>query len=101
MEYFYELFEALPRGGPGDNASTRRAFKTIPKLPERPLILDIGCGHGVQTTELAKISKGTIIALDNHQAFLDKLMKKAKDEKLLEHIVPKNKSMLDNVESFL
>jgi len=95
MEYFYELFEALPRGGPGDNESTRRAFNTIPKLPWQPLILDIGCGHGVQTIELAKISKGTIIALDNHQSFLNKLMKKAKDEKLLDHIVPKNNSMLD------
>jgi len=44
---------------------------------------------------LAKLSKGRIIALDNHQAFLDKLMKKAKEEELLDHIVPKNKSMLD------
>ena len=95
MEYFYELFEALPRGGPGDNNSTRRAFDTIPKPPEQPLILDIGCGPGVQTIELAKLSKGTIIALDNHQAFLDKLIKKAKEEELLDHIVPKNRSMLD------
>ena len=95
MEYFYELFETLPRCGPGDNKSTRRAFNTIPKLPEQPFILDIGCGPGVQTIELAKLSKGTIIALDNHQAFLNKLMKKAKEEQLLDHIVPKNKSMLD------
>jgi len=95
MKYFYELFEALPRGGPGDNESTRCAFNTIPKLPKQPLILDIGCGPGVQTIELAKLSNGKIIALDNHQAFLDKLMKKAKDEGLLDHIVPKNISMLD------
>jgi ubiquinone/menaquinone biosynthesis C-methylase UbiE len=95
MEYFYELFEALPRGGPGDNKSTRRAFNTIPKLPEQPFILDIGCGPGVQTIELAKLSKGTIIALDNHQAFLNKLMKKAKEKELLDHIVVKNRSMLD------
>jgi SAM-dependent methyltransferase len=95
MEYFYELFEALPRCGPGDNISTRRAFNTIPKKLERPLILDIGCGPGVQTLELAKLSSGKIIALDNHQAFLDKLMTKAKDEALLDHIVPKNISMLD------
>ena len=95
MEYFYELFEALPRGGPGDNKSTKKAFNTIPKRPEQPLILDIGCGPGVQTIELAKLSKGTIIALDNHQAFLDKLIKNAKEEELLDHIVPKNISMLD------
>ena len=95
MEYFYELFETLPRCGPGDNKSTRRAFNTIPKLPEQPFILDIGCGPGVQTIELAKLSKGTIIALDNHQAFLNKLMKKAKEKELLDHIVPKNRSMLD------
>ena len=95
MEYFYELFEALPRGGPGDNKSTRRAFNTIPKPPEQPLILDIGCGPGVQTIELVKLSKGRIIALDNHQAFLDQLMMKAKEKKILDHIVPKNMSMLD------
>jgi tRNA G46 methylase TrmB len=64
-EYFYELFEALPRGGPGDNKSTRRAFNTIPKHPEQPLILDIGCSPGVQTIELARLSKGRIIAKDS------------------------------------
>jgi SAM-dependent methyltransferase len=95
MEYFYELFESLPRCGPGDNMSTRKAFNAIPKLPVHPLVLDIGCGPGVQTIELAKLSKGSVIALDNHQAFLDKLTKKAKEKALLDRIVPKNKSMLD------
>ena len=95
MEYFYELFEALPRGGPGDNKSTKKAFNTILKRPEQPLILDIGCGPGVQTIELAKLSNGRIIALDNHQAFLDKLISNAKEEELLDHIVPTNISMLD------
>ena len=95
MQYFHELFESLPRCGPGDNKTTRRAFNTIPKPPVHPLVLDIGCGPGLQTIELAKLSKGRIIALDNHQAFLDKLMKKAKEEELLDHIVTKNKSMFD------
>jgi len=95
MEYFYELFEVLPRGGPGDNESTRRAFSIIPNLPKQLFILDIGCGPGVQTIELAKISNGKIIALDNHQPFLDKLMKKARGEGLEDHIVPKNISMLE------
>lgn len=95
MKYLYELFEALPRCGPGDSQSTRRAFQKIPHLEKPPLILDIGCGTGDQTLELAKLSKGKIIALDNHQPFLDILMKKAKKEGLAELIVPKNVSMLD------
>ena len=95
MDYFYELFEALPRCGPGDNKSTRHAFDFIPKLSNQPLILDIGCGPGVQTIELAKLSKGKIIAIDNHQAFLDKLMKKVRDEGLEENIILRNISMLD------
>ena len=66
------------------------------KIPESDSsILDIGCGPGVQTIELAKLSNGRIIALDNHQAFLDKLIKKAKEAALLDHIVPQNRSMLD------
>jgi len=95
MEYLYELCEALPRCGPGDNEHTRRAFGAIGKGAERPLILDIGCGPGVQTIELARISNGKIIALDNHQAFLDTLMERARNEGLEEKIMPKNMSMLD------
>ncbi len=66
IEYLYELCEALPR-----------------------------CGPGVQTIELARISNGKIIALDNHQAFLDKLMEQARNEGLEEKIIPNNMSMLD------
>jgi ubiquinone/menaquinone biosynthesis C-methylase UbiE len=95
MEYLYELSEALPRCGPGDNQFTRRAFSAIPKPPKHPFILDIGCGPGIQTIELAKISNGKIVALDNHQAFLDKLMQDASDEGLDQQIVPTNASMLD------
>jgi len=95
MEYFYELFCGLPRGGPGDNTLTRKAFGCLKNLPPNPLILDIGCGHGMQTLELAKISQGTIFALDNHQPFLDILMKKAIREGFEKRIIPKNQSMLE------
>jgi len=95
LEYIYELCEALPRSGPGSNEYTRRAFNTIPKLQTSPLILDIGCGQGMQTIEIAIISGGNIIALDNHQTFLDMLMKQAKKQRVEEKIVPKNMSMLD------
>lgn len=95
MEYFFELFDALPRGGPGNYESTKRAFDAIPYLPEYPLILDIGCGPGEQTIDLAKISGGKIIALDNHQPFLDNLMNRVCDAGLEEVILLKNMSMLE------
>ena len=95
IEYIYELCEALPRSGPGDNEFTRRAFNLIPKPQKNPFILDIGCGQGMQTIELAKISDGKIIALDNHQEFLDMLMGQAKKQGLEQKIIPQNMSMLD------
>ena len=95
MEYFYELFSSLPRGGPGDNKSTRKAFSYLKNLPDEPLILDIGCGPGMQTLELAKISNGKIIALDNYQPFLDILMQNVKKAGFNNRIITKNQSMLE------
>ena len=95
IEYIYELCEALPRSGPGDNEYTRRAFNMIPHFQTPPFILDIGCGQGMQTIELAKISNGKIIALDNHQPFLDLLVEQAKKQKIEDKIIPKNISMID------
>ncbi|MDJ0833237.1 MAG: class I SAM-dependent methyltransferase [Gammaproteobacteria bacterium] len=93
IEYIYELCEALPRSGPGDNVSTAKAYAAIPAKVETPLILDIGCGQGMQTIELAKISRGKIIAVDNHQGFLDLLLEQAKSEGLEDNVVPQNMSM--------
>jgi ubiquinone/menaquinone biosynthesis C-methylase UbiE len=42
-------------------------------LPPKPHILDIGCGPGMQTMDLIKLTKGTIVAVDNHQPYLDAL----------------------------
>ncbi len=49
----------------------------------------------MQTVELAKVSNGKIIALDNHQGFLDILMACARKEGLEKNIIPQNMSMLD------
>ena len=57
------------------NRYTRKAFKMLPEL-EKPRILDIGCGSGVPTIELAKLSNGEIIGIDINQSLLDKLNKK-------------------------
>ena len=64
MDYFIELYGTLPRAGPGDNASTRRAFEMMETLPPEPRILDLGAGPGMQTLELLRLSHGTVVALD-------------------------------------
>ena len=95
LKYFYELYEGLPRCGPGDNGSTRRAYSTMSDIPVRPEILDIGCGTGIHTLELARLSRGKIIALDNHQPFLDTLAANAREEGLQENVRSMCQSMLD------
>jgi len=95
MDIFFELHRDIPREGPGDNDSTRKAFSLLANLPAQPRILDIGCGPGMQTIELAKVSAGSILAIDTHQPFLDELAKRAEREGVAGTISSLNKSMLD------
>jgi ubiquinone/menaquinone biosynthesis C-methylase UbiE len=55
----------------------RRAYQQIPPMP-KPRILDIGCGSGVPTLELARISDGEITGIDIDKAALSRLEEKAK-----------------------
>ena len=73
---FYEVFEEMPRQGPGDNESTKRAFGKIIGVKENPSVLDIGCGTGMQTLLLSRLTDGKITAVDNHKPFIDLLKKK-------------------------
>ncbi len=70
-EFFYHVFEFLPRQGPGCTGATKKTWSCLPPLPYNAKILDIGCGSGAQTRDLAGLSTGTITAVDNHQPFLD------------------------------
>ena len=92
---FFEIHSNLPREGPGLNACTRKAFQAIPDMPAKPEILDIGCGPGMQTIELARISGGNITAIDNHQPYLEGLKKSALEEGLDENIKTLNASMFE------
>jgi len=56
---------------------TRTAFQMIPSITN-PLILDIGCGSGVPTIELAKLSGGQITAIDINQHLLEILQNESK-----------------------
>jgi ubiquinone/menaquinone biosynthesis C-methylase UbiE len=61
------------------NKYTRKAFQMLPKL-EKPRILDIGCGSGVPTMELARLSNGEIIGIDTDESLLEKLGGKIEGE---------------------
>jgi len=70
MARFFEIFESVPRGGPGDPESTRRALAMMPDLRADPRILDLGCGPGSGSTSLARLTGGRLTALDLHAPFL-------------------------------
>lgn len=78
----YDLFSGNPQQGPGSNECTRRAYSVCGGLPSRPEILDVDCGSGMQTLELARISDGNITALDDYQPVLDTLNENVKSEGL-------------------
>ena len=81
-ELFYEIFSDLPRQGPGDDEYTRKAYHIIPALPPDPIVVDIGCGTGMQTMELARICFGEVTGIDNHKPFIDELNRKIAEEGL-------------------
>ena len=60
-----------------------------------PNILDIGCGSGNPTIELAKISDGKITGIDIDQDKLDKLNEKIQEEGLSTHLTIKKCSLFD------
>jgi ubiquinone/menaquinone biosynthesis C-methylase UbiE len=71
---------------------TRKAFLRLPRL-ERPRILDIGCGSGVPTIELAKLSNG--VGIDINQSCIDELNRKIKEEALSKRVKGIKLSMLE------
>ena len=54
-EIFFEVFEDLPRQGPGSKTCAAEALALCRELPESPSILDLGCGVGGQTLYLAAL----------------------------------------------
>ena len=86
MDYFMELYGSLPRAGPGDNASTRKAYGMIQDIPPEPRILDIGCGPGVQTLELARLSGGVVVALDLMPQMINRVKEAAAEHGMADKI---------------
>lgn len=95
IAYLCELHENTPRQGPGCRESTEEAYRLCQGLPDQPRILDMGCGSGAQTLDLAGISAGRIIAVDFYKPFLDALAKAAEAQGLGHRISPRQGDMAD------
>ncbi len=95
MQVFFELHANLPREGPGNDAATAQALSLVPNLPEHPQILDVGCGPGMQTLALARLTSGHITAVDFYQSYLDRLTATAEQAGLGDRITPCKADMAD------
>ena len=93
-DIFFEIHNNLPREGPGRKKYTEKAFRMLPRL-DNPRILDIGCGTGRPTLELAKLSGGQIVGIDTHQPFLDELMGEIEKSGLSDRVKVINCSMFE------
>jgi len=93
-DIFFDIHKGLPREGPGRNKYTKKAFRTLPVM-KKPRILDIGCGPGAPTMELARLSRGEVIGLDIHQPYLDVFTKKIEKAGFSDRIRAVNGSMFE------
>lgn len=87
-QILFELFESLPRQGPGSRDCTARALALIRDLPPAPAVLDLGCGTGGQTIDLAELTSGTIVAMDSHAPSIERLRATAARLGLSERVSP-------------
>ena len=74
---------------------TRNAFASLPKLND-PKILELGCGSGLVTLELARLTKAKIVGIDIDQTLLEILIKKIQEEGLTKQITIKRMDFLHN-----
>ena len=73
---------------------TREAFLKLPRL-ENPRILDVGCGSGVPTVELAKLSGGEVTGIDIDQSCIDDFNRKIREEHLSDRVEAFNISLAE------
>ncbi len=94
-ELFFEVHKDNPREGPGCREATGRAYDSMTLLTKEPVIMDIGCGPGMQTIHLAQISGGNISAVDIHAPYLEILKTKTEEEGFSYNIDIVEASMMD------
>jgi len=89
-----ELHKNQKRQGPGSKESTLKAFDlTGFSRNEKIKVLDIGCGTGAQTLDLAQNTRAAITAVDYFSDFLNILKNSADQLGLIYRVTPLKSSM--------
>jgi DNA-binding transcriptional MerR regulator/ubiquinone/menaquinone biosynthesis C-methylase UbiE len=88
MDIFFKIYEGLDREGPGSRAMAARALDMCVGLPDRPAILEPGCGTGGASLDLAELSGGNLLSVDVYQPFLDRLRERAEARGLAGQVTP-------------
>ncbi|WP_252442942.1 class I SAM-dependent methyltransferase [Pseudonocardia humida] len=94
-DVFWMAHDGLPRQAPGSVATTELLLGLAAPLPDRPRILDIGCGTGAASLPLAAATGGEVVAVDTHAPFLDRLRSEARAAGLAERIETLDAAMQD------
>ena len=74
---------------------TRRAYRLLPSL-EQPRILDIGCGLGQQTMELARLSGGEVVGIDIDHSAVSRLQQRIDQANVGDRVKVIHVSLFDN-----
>ena len=75
------------------NKYTKKAFDFLPKI-KNPYILDVGCGSGVPTIELANISGGHVVGIDIDETALSLLRRKIQQMGLKDRVIVVKNSII-------
>jgi len=86
---FFEIYEHLPRQGPGNRACAEKAIGLCKELPRSPVVLDLGCGVGGQTLHLVELLPGSrITAIDSHPPGIERLRATVAERGLSDRVQP-------------
>ncbi|MBN1605441.1 MAG: class I SAM-dependent methyltransferase [Polyangiaceae bacterium] len=88
-EVFFELYEGLPRQGPGNRGCADEALGLCRDLASSPAVLDLGCGVGCQTIHLVELLPSAVItAIDSHAPSIARLRETVAERGLGERVRP-------------
>ena len=74
---------------------TRKAFALLPAL-DRPRILDIGCGQGVPTMELARLGGGEVVGIDIDETALTRFRQRLEQSDVSDRVTVHRCSLFDS-----